>query len=115
MISENIPFNDWNIFYPEVSWTVPGPSYQGREFQLMTLLASILNALFGWHDWSGRVVGVAFSVLTVFSLHRLKALVWNETHAHVVAVLYAILPGTIMIDSSYLPDPVMLALVTTGI
>lgn len=115
MIAENIPLNNWNIFYPEVDWTGPGPSYQGREFQLLTFLAAILNFLFGWHDWTGRVVAVAFSVVTVFSLHRLTALVWNETHAHVVVLVYAILPGAIMIDTSYLPDPAMLALVTAGI
>ncbi|MDA7430549.1 glycosyltransferase family 39 protein [Primorskyibacter aestuariivivens] len=115
MIAENIPLHGWNIFYPEVSWTGPGPSYQGREFQLMTLLAALYNALFGWQDWSGRLVAVAFSLLTVLSLHRLTALIWNETHAHVVALVYALLPAAIMIDSSYLPDPVMLALITAGI
>jgi hypothetical protein len=114
MIAENIPKNGWNIFFPEVDWTGPGPSYQGREFQLLTLFAAALNAVFGWHDWTGRAVAVAFSLITVFSLHRLTALIWDELHAHVVVLVYALLPAAIMIDTSYLPDPAMLALVTLG-
>jgi 4-amino-4-deoxy-L-arabinose transferase-like glycosyltransferase len=115
MIAENIPKNGWNIFLPEVDWTGPVPSYQGREFQLLTLLAAIANELFGWHDWAGRAVAVMFSLITVVSLHRLTALVWGEMHAHAVTLVYALLPSAIMIDSSYLPDPAMLALVTAGI
>lgn len=115
MIAENIPRNGWNIFLPEVDWTGPVPSYQGREFQLLTLLSAIANELFGWHDWTGRAVAVMFSLITVVSLHRLTALVWGELHAHAVTLVYALLPGAIMIDSSYLPDPAMLALVTAGI
>lgn len=115
MIAENIPKNGWNIFLPEVDWTGGVPSYQGREFQLLTLLAAIANELFGWHDWTGRAVAVMFSLVTVFSLHRLTALIWDEVHAHVVTLIYALLPSAIVIDTSYLPDPAMLALVTTGI
>jgi len=115
MIADNFYRTSWNIFYPEVSWTGPGPSYQGREFQIYTYIVAILNAIFGWHDWFGRLVATGFGLVTVFSLHRLAALVWNERHAHVVALIYAAMPAAIMIDSSFLPDPAMLAFVTLGI
>ena len=32
MMADNFRTGSWNILYPEVSWTGPGPSYQGREF-----------------------------------------------------------------------------------
>ncbi|RWC70247.1 MULTISPECIES: glycosyltransferase family 39 protein [unclassified Mesorhizobium] len=115
MMADNFQQRSWNIFFPEVSWTGPGPSYQGREFQIVSYLTALLYQLFGWHDWFGRMVAAFFGLVTVFSLHRLTALCWGETHAHAAALAYALMPAAIMIDSSFLPDPSMLALVTTGV
>ena len=47
MMADNFQARSWNIFYPEVSWTGPGPSYQGREFQIISYIAAILQSLFG--------------------------------------------------------------------
>ncbi|MFS2175931.1 ArnT family glycosyltransferase [Rhizobium pisi] len=115
MMADNFQQRSWNIFFPEVSWTGPGPSYQGREFQIVSYLTALLYQLFGWHDWFGRMVAAFFGLVTVFSLHRLTALCWDEIHAHAAALAYALMPAAIMIDSSFLPDPAMLALVTLGV
>ncbi|EEW24555.1 ArnT family glycosyltransferase [Rhodobacter ferrooxidans] len=115
MMSDNFRTGGWNILFPEVSWTGPGPSYQGREFQLFSYAVAILQALFGWHDWFGRGLAMLFGMVTVFSLHRMTALIWDERHAHAAALCYALLPAAVMIDTSYLPDPAMLALVTLGV
>ncbi|MGV4794943.1 glycosyltransferase family 39 protein [Rhizobium sp. F40D2] len=115
MMADNFRERSWNIFFPEVSWTGPGPSYQGREFQIVSYLTALLYQLFGWHDWFGRVVAAFFGLVTVFSLHRLTALCWDEMHAHAAALAYALMPAAVMIDSSFLPDPAMLALVTLGV
>ncbi|MBX5091836.1 ArnT family glycosyltransferase [Rhizobium lentis] len=115
MMADNFQQRSWNIFFPEVSWTGPGPSYQGREFQIVSYLTALLYQLFGWRDWFGRVVAAFFGLVTLFSLHRLTALCWGEMHAHAAALAYALMPAAIMIDSSFLPDPAMLALVTLGV
>lgn len=115
MMAENFRHDGWNILYPEVSWTGPAPSYQGREFQLLSYTSALIDALFGWHDWTGRAVATFFGVVTTFALHRLTARIWEEPHAHCAALCYAILPAAVMIDTSYLPDPAMLALVTLGL
>ncbi|WP_027668027.1 ArnT family glycosyltransferase [Rhizobium leguminosarum] len=115
MMADNFQQRSWNIFFPEVSWTGPGPSYQGREFQIVSYLTALLYQLFGWQDWFGRVVAAFFGLVTVFSLHRLTALCWGEMHAHAATLAYALMPAAIMIDSSFLPDPAMLALVTLGV
>ncbi|WP_212525467.1 glycosyltransferase family 39 protein [Actibacterium sp. MT2.3-13A] len=115
MMADNFRTGGWNIFFPEVNWTGPGPSYQGREFQLLSYIVAILHAIFGWHDWFGRLVAALFGMVTVFALHRLTALIWDERHAHAAALSYALMPGAIIIDRSFLPDPAMLALVTLGL
>ena len=115
MMAENFRHDGWNILYPEVSWTGPAPSYQGREFQVLSYTSALIDALFGWHDWTGRAVATFFGVVTTFALHRLTGRIWEEPHAHCAALCYAILPAAVMIDTSYLPDPAMLALVTLGV
>src|ERR671924_672898 len=54
MMADNFWQRSWNIFYPEVSWTGPGPSYQGREFQTFSYLVALLYAAFGQQEWLGR-------------------------------------------------------------
>ncbi len=115
MMADNFRTGGWNIFLPEVSWTGPGPSYQGREFQLLSYITAILHAVFGWHDWFGRLVAMLFGLVTLVSLHRLAALIWDEPHAHAVAGAYAVMPAAIAIDTSFLPDPSMLAMLTLGL
>lgn len=114
MIAHNIPLNGWNIFFPEVDWTGPGPSYQGREFQIYTLIVALVQAVTGLSDTAGRLVSAMFGLLTVFSLHRLTARMWSEPHAHAAALIYALMPAAVMMDTSFLPDAAMLALLTTG-
>jgi hypothetical protein len=48
MMADNFQSRSWNIFFPEISWTGPGPSYQGREFQIVSYLtADSTNSLAG--------------------------------------------------------------------
>jgi 4-amino-4-deoxy-L-arabinose transferase-like glycosyltransferase len=115
MMAENFLHTDWNIFFPEVNWTGPGPNYQGREFQTVTYLAALLYTLLGQHDWIGRAVAVTFGVWGVAALFLLVRRVWDEERALVSASVLAVLPGAVFIDRSFLPDPAMVALVTTGL
>ena len=113
MMAENI-FHRWNVFYPEINWDGPGPSYTGREFQTVTLLAAVLYIFFGQLDWIGRLVGVAFGVWGIFALYKLISLIWDRERALVGAAVMAVFPGSIFIDREFLPDPGMVALTTTG-
>ncbi|OBZ92114.1 glycosyl transferase [Pararhizobium polonicum] len=114
MMADNFYARSWNIFFPEVSWTGPGPAYQGRELQIISYITALLYTVFGWHDWLGCLVAVVFGVWGVFALHRLLGRIWDDTHAHAGAFLLAVMPGAVFIDQSFLPDPAMLSLVITG-
>lgn len=114
MMADNFYRRNWNIFYPEVSWNGPGPSYQGREFQTITYISALLYTVLGQHDWIGRGVAVAFGVWGVFALYQLVRQVWDEEHAIAAAAMMAILPGSIFVERSFLPDPAMVSLVVTG-
>ncbi len=114
MMADNFELRNPNILFPEVSWSGPGLSYQGREFQVVSWTTAQLYRVFGWHDWFGRLVAASFGILGIFSLHQLIARVWDEPHALAGAMMMAILPGAILIDRSFLPDPAMLGLVLAG-
>ena len=112
-MADNFFRRDWNILFPEVSWNGPGPSYQGREFQTVSYLAALFYTVFGEQDWIGRTIAALFGVWGVFALYQLVRRAWDEIHAIAAATVLSLLPGAIFIDRSFLPDPAMVALVTT--
>ncbi|BCL37659.1 glycosyl transferase [Nostoc sp. MS1] len=114
MMAENFYRRNWNIFYPEVSWHGPGPSYNGREFQTVSYIAALLYIPFGQQDWISRLIPVIFGLWGIFALYQLVRRVWDEEHALASATMMAILPGSIFIERSFLPDPAMVSLVTTS-
>jgi len=115
MIASNFYHRSWNIFYPEVSWTGPYPGYQGREFQTVSYIAALLYILMGEYDWVGRSVAALFGVWGIFALYQLVRRAWDEERALLSAAAMALLPSSIFIDRSFLPDPAMVALVTTSV
>lgn len=114
MMADNFYRRNWNIFYPEISWDGPGPSYNGREFQTVSYLAALLYVVVGQHDWVGRSVAVIFGLWGIFALYKLIDCVWDREHALMGAAVMALLPGSIYIEREFLPDPAMVALVTTS-
>jgi Dolichyl-phosphate-mannose-protein mannosyltransferase len=115
MMASNFYHRSWNIFYPEVSWTGPSPGYQGREFQTVSYIAALLYMIAGEHDWVGRAVPALFGVWGIFALYQLVRRVWDEEHALLSTAVLALLPSSIFIDRSFLPDPAMVALMTTSV
>ena len=113
-IADNFYRGNWNIFYPGISWNGPEPNYVGYEFQTVTYIAALLYRLVGQHDWVGRSVAVIFGLWSIFAFYQLVRRVWDEKHALASAAVLAILPGSIYVDQSFLPDPVMVSLVVTS-
>jgi hypothetical protein len=113
-IADNFFQGHLNIFLPEISWNGPGPNYVGYEFQLTTYLASLLYHLFGEMDWVGRGISVAFGVWGVFAFHNLVGRAFDKLTALVSCAVFAVMPGGIFVDRSFLPDPVMVSLVVTS-
>jgi 4-amino-4-deoxy-L-arabinose transferase-like glycosyltransferase len=115
MMAENFYKGNKNIFYPEVNWTGPGHNYQGREFQTVSYLAALLYNFFGVQDWVGRIIGVFFGIWGIFSLYQLVKRIWDVENALASAAVMALLPASIFIERSFLPDPAMVALVTSSL
>nr|WP_277882690.1 glycosyltransferase family 39 protein [Oscillatoria sp. FACHB-1406] len=78
-------------------------------------MAAMLYHIVGQQDWVGRSIAASFGIWGIFALYQLVRRVWDEEHALVSAAVMAILPGSIFIERSFLPDPAMVALVTTSL
>ncbi|MFN2137962.1 MAG: glycosyltransferase family 39 protein [Candidatus Promineifilaceae bacterium] len=115
MIAGNYLRSNANIFYPAINWSGPQPGYVGFEFQTVSYLAMLLYRVFGQQDWIGRCIAIAFGVCGIFALYKLVALAWNQNLALLTAALMAILPASVFIERSFLPDPAMVALMTASL
>src|SRR6516165_4536459 len=113
-IADNFYQGHLNIFLPEISWNGPGPNYVGYEFQLTTYMVALFYHLFGQVDWVGRGIAVAFGVWSVFAFYNLVRRAFNEVQALVSCAVLAVMPGAIVVDRSFLPDPVMVSLLLTS-
>jgi len=113
-IADNFYRGHLNIFLPEISWNGPGQNYVGYEFQLTTYMAAIVYRVFGQVDWIGRGIAVAFGVWGVFAFYNLVRRAFNKVQALVSCAVLAVMPGAIVVDRSFLPDPVMVSLVITS-
>ncbi len=115
MMAQNFYLYDFNPFFPAVSWVGPQPGYQGREFQTTTLLAASIYHVTGEADWVGRGIGALAGVWGVWALFLVVRRVWNEQCAIAAAAVMAIMPVAAFTDRSFLPDPMMVSLTTTGV
>jgi hypothetical protein len=115
MMADNLPLNGWNPLWPEVSWTGDQRGYQGRELQSLSIAAAVLDHLFGWQDWHGRAVAILCGMVSIFALYRLVSVLSGRWQGVITAGLYAVLPGAVFIERSYLPEPAMLAFTLTGL
>lgn len=115
MMADNFYHRNPNILYPEVSWSGPGISYNGRELQTVSYISNLLYRVVGQHDWVGRMVAILFGLWGIFAFYKLVQRIWNETHALVGAAIMAILPGVVYVDRAFLPDPAMVSLSVTGL
>lgn len=112
MLADNLPANGWNPLWPQVSWTGDQPGYQGREFQVLTFAAALLDHVLGWRDWHGRAVALCCGLASLLFLYLFVRRLYGRADAQAAALMLAVLPGAVVVDTSYLPDPAMLALLT---
>lgn len=114
-IADNFYRGNQNILYPEISWNGPGNNYVGYEFQTLTYITAFLYRIFGQHDWVARSVAVLFGLWGIFAFYQLVRRVWNQESALASTAILVLLPGSIYVDRTFVPDPVMVSLVVTSV
>ncbi len=114
-IADAFSSGNWNIFLPQVRFGGAGPNYVGAEFQTVSYIAALGYQMFGAAPWVGRVVSIAFGLWGIFTLYQLVYRVWDTPRGIASAAVMAVLPGSVFIERSFLPDGAMTALMTTSL
>jgi len=108
MIARNFYSKNFNILKPEVDWNGNEPSVAEYELQITTFLTSILYIFFGVKDWVGRIIPIAFAVLSTIYIYKLIKLYFEEELALFTAFVYSILPLNVFFTRVLMPDSGML-------
>lgn len=107
-IAKHFYLHGYNLLWPETDYSADRPGYIEIEFQLVTFLTALLYALFGVHEWVGRLVTVAFSVGTMLLLWRLLARHLGERPALWGLGFYAFAPSSWYYSRALMSEPAML-------
>jgi 4-amino-4-deoxy-L-arabinose transferase-like glycosyltransferase len=70
MIARNFYETDSNILYPRVDTAGEKTGITGSEFPLYNYLIYLVSLIFGYEDWSGRIIVLIFSTLGSFYFYK---------------------------------------------
>ncbi len=96
-----------DFLYPSVSWGGPDGRV-GLEFPLLHLLMALVWKVAGLSNAAGRLVPVAFSVLTVWFTYRLGCRLFGTAAGRGAAFLMAVSPSVVYFGRTPLSDTPML-------
>lgn len=75
MVTKNLVFGDFNLFYPKMSYFfMDMESTSGispMEFPLFNALGALVSLVFGWHDWHLRLINLFFSSFGIWYFYLL--------------------------------------------
>lgn len=112
-IASNLAERNSSVFYPQYSTSGGENGYIEIEFQILPYITSFFYRLFGRHDMIGRLIAVIFSVSGFIFLYMLVAeLGFPPDERDLIMMVYTVLPQNIYLSRCFMPEPVMLALIT---
>src|SRR5262245_7642855 len=106
-IARNFVERSMNILYPQVNWGGGGNPYVGMEFPLMHYIVALLYLVFGEHAIIGRLVSIAFSIVTIWGVYALGLRLFGATTGRAAAFLMAISPSAIFFGRFFISDTPM--------
>ena len=96
-----------NIFYPYVSWG-GRDGYVGSEFPLLQAMAAVAWRVVGHSEPVGRLVSVAFSVVSVWWMYLLGTRLFGRPAGRGAALLLAFSPSYVYFGRTLLSDVPMM-------
>jgi len=112
-IARNFCIKGADILYPQYSTGGGRDGYIEIEFQILPYITSMVYRIIGTHETAGRVVALLFSVMGFVFLYMLLGELGFENHCRLLIMLiYSLLPQNIYLSRCFMPEPVMLSLIT---
>lgn len=97
-----------NILYPRIDWRADGPGFTEMEFPIIPWVIAQLYRVFGVHEIIGRVLSLAFMLLSLFVFSRLALKVLSETAALIAAWVFVVSHEVTIVATSIQPESLLL-------
>ena len=110
MITRNLVHQGFDIFHPTIDWFGNSVAYLALEFPLYNLVVGIFYAVFGEHEFFGRLVSILFSGGTLVLFYLLARMLQDEKSALFSLLCFVLCPLSIFYGQTYMPESLMLFL-----
>jgi 4-amino-4-deoxy-L-arabinose transferase-like glycosyltransferase len=113
-IARNYAANGYHLLYPQVDWGGQTPGYVESEFPLYSYTLALLYAIFGIHEWLGRLLSALAGAVAVAALYGLVRSGSSHTSGNqpqvalYAGVVLALMPFPIYFGRTVMPDTWML-------
>jgi len=108
-MARNFFENGYALLWPQVDWGGPTPGFVESEFPLIPFMAAVLYRFLGVHEWIGRALAAAFSLVAGYALFHLVRKVSGSRVAIWAAGFYLFLPLSLYYSRTFMPDAAMMA------
>jgi len=115
MIAQNYYENGYKFFYPQINWAGGTEGYAETDFPVFSFVVALGYAVFGDHDWVGRIFSVVFSLGTIVFLYLLIRKHIDERTALWSSFFFAVLPLLAFYGRAIMPEMMMLMSTAGGI
>jgi len=107
-IARNFVHEGNNILLPRIDWRGDGPGYTEMEFPLIPWVMAQLYRVFGIHEIIGRLLSLAFALLSLWVFRRLALKVLSEPAALIATLFMAVSHEMTMVATAIQPEALML-------
>ena len=108
-IARNYYREGMNLLYPRVDWRGGTPGFAEMEFPLYQWSTAVLYQVFGYHDFLGRTISFALSLVTLWVFIQLASYLLSPVGAVAASLFAAASPLLIQIAHAMQPEGLMLS------
>lgn len=109
-VARNFAEESANIFYPRVDIRQEFSGITGMEFPLYNYTIFIVNKIFGYSHWIGRLISTIMGTIGIWFFYLLTKKVYNKTIAYYSSFVLAASPLFFYFSRNIQPDVTMVAL-----
>jgi 4-amino-4-deoxy-L-arabinose transferase-like glycosyltransferase len=107
-VTRNLVKSGFNLFYPQVSFFGPGPTYSLLEFPVYSGIVGIFYYLFGEFEIFGRLLSVLYFLLSSLVVFKIAKKYYGYTAGLAALFLFNFYPLGILTSRTFMPDNLML-------
>ncbi len=107
-VTRNLLKSEFNIFYPQISYAGPGPTYILLEFPLYNAIVAIFYYFFGVAEIFGRLLSILFFLLSSMIVYKIAKKIYGLTTGLLALFLFNFYPIGILASRTFIPDNLMI-------